>query len=256
LLQLPWQSPFSAREGATQFSVPDGRLVHLVPDLFRLDFSRTEWNVDLIRHAKSTSAQKTRKLLVLTIPVTASVIHRFANVYKRFADIEDAKQVIKSIAVMTMGALLIAPSSTFESWQLPFEAPHTLIRQYLQPTSDYSAGHRGVDFEVLQGEQILAPAAGIVSFAKTIVNREVISITHAGGFVSEFEPVCSDLAVGEAVAKGSLIGRVCEPESDYVRHCQAKPCVHFSLRLNGKYLSPLALIGGLNPSRLLPYARG
>jgi hypothetical protein len=49
---------FSAREGATQFSVPDGCLAHLVSDLFRLDYSRTEWNVDLIRHAKSTGATK------------------------------------------------------------------------------------------------------------------------------------------------------------------------------------------------------
>jgi murein DD-endopeptidase MepM/ murein hydrolase activator NlpD len=173
-----------------------------------------------------------------------------------FTDLVDADLVIKTLTLVTLGAIILAPTSTNKSWQLPFESPHRLIRAYLQPTSDYSAGHRGVDFEVSNAEPLLAPADGIISIAKKIVNRDVLAITHEGGFVTEFEPVCSDWPAGTAVTKGDTIGSACEPDVDYVSHCQNNTCMHFSLRLHGKYLSPLALIGGLNPSRLLPYARG
>ena len=139
------------------------------------------------------------------------------------------------------------------SWQLPFENPHRLVRQYLQPASDYSAGHRGVDYAVNTDDIIVAPSDGVVSFAGKLVNRPVLALDHAGGLRSEFEPACSTLAPGDSILAGDPIGTACPADADYVQHCPDSMCLHFSLRLNGKYLSPLALIGGLNPSRLLPY---
>ena len=141
-------------------------------------------------------------------------------------------------------------------WQIPFDSPHRLVRQYLQPTSDYSAGHRGVDYEVEPGEAVFAPADGVMDVSKVIVNRGVIAVTHGAGLVSELEPACSDLPVGSTVLKGQKIGWVCRPSESYRQHCSNEFCLHFSLRFEGRYLSPLALIGGLNPSRLLPYALG
>jgi murein DD-endopeptidase MepM/ murein hydrolase activator NlpD len=148
------------------------------------------------------------------------------------------------------------PNSSDSGWQLPFAQPHRLVRQYLQPTSDYSAGHRGVDFAAQPGDLVMAPADGTVSFANFLVNRPVIAIKHGSGLVTELEPACADVEVGDAVMRGQRIGKACNGGSDYANHCANEFCLHFSLRLNGKYLSPLALIGGLNPSRLLPYARG
>jgi murein DD-endopeptidase MepM/ murein hydrolase activator NlpD len=142
------------------------------------------------------------------------------------------------------------------SWQIPFDSPHRLVRQYLQPASDYSAGHRGVDFEIEPGEPIFAPADGVLSVSRVIVNRGVLAIRHGANLVSEVEPACSMLTVGESVRKGDMIGWACEASETYAQHCPDDTCLHFSLRHEGKYLSPLALIGGLNPSRLLPYARG
>lgn len=143
-------------------------------------------------------------------------------------------------------------ASTSASWQLPFGAPHRLVRQYLQPTSDYSAGHRGVDFEVTLGDKLVAPSAGTISFAKNLVNRQVIAIKHGSNMVSELEPACALLPVGSLVSKGEEIGFACSADDTYRQHCPDQTCLHFSLRVAGKYLSPLALIGGLNPSRLLP----
>jgi murein DD-endopeptidase MepM/ murein hydrolase activator NlpD len=156
----------------------------------------------------------------------------------------------------TKGSVSGAVPSAGSNWQLPFDSPHRLVRQYLQPASDYSAGHRGVDYEVELGESLLAPADGVISVARVIVNRGILAIKHGSGLVTEFEPACSELEVGRSVKKGEVIGWACEAGETYSQHCSDDACVHFSLRLEGKYLSPLALIGGLNPSRLLPYARG
>lgn len=173
--------------------------------------------------------------------------------------------MIRNVVAIAFSALFLsapvatstpaAQSEPSADWKLPFSSPHQLARQYLQPTSDYSAGHRGVDYLVTPGEIIYAPSAGNVNFSGRLVNRSLVSIRHPGGFVTEFEPICSDLRVGDDVLAGQPIGSVCEADGGYAQHCPNAICLHFSLRLNGNYLSPFALIGGLNPSRLLPYDR-
>jgi len=158
--------------------------------------------------------------------------------------------------LVTLALLIPAISTTGLSWQMPFLSPHALIRPYLQPNSDYSAGHRGIDLSASIGETIYAPADGEVRFSGKLVDRGVLSIIHAGGMISEFEPICSTLQPGDKVKKGTPVGSLCNLDVTYKLHCPTSTCVHFSLRIAGAYVSPQALIGGLNPSRLLPYARG
>lgn len=156
-----------------------------------------------------------------------------------------------SLLVVPAAQGLIAPPSV-TSFRPPLDPPIKLINQYRQPNSDYSAGHRGVDYLVTMGQRVFAPADGQVWFSGKVVNRSLLSLSHAGGYLSEFEPLCSELKRGEAVFKGQEIGRVCKAEASYVPHCSSATCLHFSLRSFGSYLSPLVLIGELNPSRLLP----
>ena len=165
---------------------------------------------------------------------------------------------LSALCIVTIGPtsqVAIAETPTSVKWQTPFATPHQLIRNYIQPNSDYSAGHRGVDFAVSLDEIILAPSVGMVTYAGRLVNRPVLALSHEGGLKSEFEPACTTLKVGDEVLAGDPIGTVCPAEVNYAQHCPDVTCLHFSLRLDGKYLSPLALIGGLNPSRLLPYDR-
>jgi murein DD-endopeptidase MepM/ murein hydrolase activator NlpD len=193
-------------------------------------------------------------------------IHGFTNVYLRSRSPWQFDWVLKIALIFTLLVLNSAtaaapPPSPLEtqdaaSWQLPFMTPHRLFRPYLQPQSDYSAGHRGVDFVVKFGENLYAPADGVVSFAGQLVNRAVLTIRHGSGIVTEFEPACASLPIGSTVFKGEIIGTVCAPNAGYLQHCSQDNCLHFSMRVDGKYLSPLALIGGLSPSRLLPQARG
>jgi murein DD-endopeptidase MepM/ murein hydrolase activator NlpD len=193
------------------------------------------------------------------------VIHRFLNVYllKRPSHHAIAMPVflrnstLISLTAMAFLILLQAsavadPELPVGSWNPPLETPIRLINQYRQPNSDYSAGHRGVDYLVTPGQPVLAPADGRVWFVGKVAQRSVLSIEHEGGFLTEFEPVCTDLVKGEPVFAGQEIAKVCETSSDYRQHCSSALCLHFSLRSAGKYLSPLVFIGGLNPSRLLP----
>ena len=171
----------------------------------------------------------------------------------------------KSLLKTTAGALISMACLTWvqssaatepvlpvQVWNPPLNAPIRLVNQYRQPNSDYSAGHRGVDYLVDQNQAVLAPADGEVWFVRKVFQRNLITLSHPGGLLSEFEPVCSDLVKGQAVLQGQEIGHLCEPDSSYTPHCASATCLHFSVRKDGAYLSPLVFIGGLNPSRLLP----
>lgn len=140
-------------------------------------------------------------------------------------------------------------------WQVPLEAPIKLERPFYRPSSDYGAGHRGVDYRVSLGQAIMAPAAGVVSFTGHVVNRSVLSIKHLDGSISEFEPACALAAEGEQVKQAQVIAKVCDADLDYSQHCQNLRCLHVSLRTEAGYLSPLVRTGQLSPSRLLPWPK-
>jgi len=125
--------------------------------------------------------------------------------------------------------------------------PRVVARPYLAPATPYGPGHRGVDLAA-SSAVVTAPADGIVHFSGVVVDRPVLSIEHAGGFLSSYEPVTSPLAKGDPVARGDPIGTL-EPG-----HCAA-PCLHFGVRLDGEYVSPLVLLGGVPRAVLLPTRR-
>jgi murein DD-endopeptidase MepM/ murein hydrolase activator NlpD len=151
------------------------------------------------------------------------------------------------------------------TWQIPspslgrepqLESPvvgSALINSYRQSETEYSAGHRGVDYQVELGQGVFAPADGLVHFVGKVVDRQLISIAHEGELLTAFEPVCSMLELGDRVSKGDLIGEICEADESYQPHCEEIFCLHFSIRRNGEYLSPLWFTGELAPSRLLPW---
>lgn len=146
----------------------------------------------------------------------------------------------------TSGARAEAPMSP------PLSAPMHLINPFRQPNSDYSAGHRGVDYSVTLGQTIFAPSDGWISYSQTVVNRPVISLTGTNGDIYEFEPACGSIQVGSRVTSGQPIGYVCQGGPSYSSHC-SELCLHFSLRTARGYLSPLVRYGALAPSVLLPY---
>jgi murein DD-endopeptidase MepM/ murein hydrolase activator NlpD len=141
------------------------------------------------------------------------------------------------------------------SWSWPIAAPHPILRPYLAPATPYGPGHRGIDIGAPDGSAlgvgvpvpvpVLAPTDGVVSFAGVVVDRPVLSIRHAGGLVPSYEPVVTTLAAGDSVARGAVIGEL------QAGHC-VQPCLHFGVRLDGGYVSPLNYLGGIPWSVLLP----
>lgn len=161
-------------------------------------------------------------------------------------------------ALLSMAGLIWVQASSatdqglpVNTWNPPLETPIHLVNHYRQPNSDYSAGHRGIDYLVKIGQPVFAPSDGQIWFSGKVGQRNLISMSHSQGYLSEVEPVCTDLAKGEQVFQGQQVGIVCETAPDYLQHCASATCLHFSLRKEGSYLSPLIFIGDLNPSRLL-----
>ena len=132
------------------------------------------------------------------------------------------------------------------AWIWPLAGPRVIIEPYRAPAHEYGSGHRGVDLAADHGVAVSAPAAGIVAFRGTVVDRPLITIEHAGGLVSTFEPVMSPLAPGDAVAAGDVIGVV---ESGGHTPTGA---VHLGVRLEGDYINPMLLFGPVARAVLLP----
>jgi murein DD-endopeptidase MepM/ murein hydrolase activator NlpD len=76
----------------------------------------------------------------------------------------------------------------------------------------------------------------------------VVSVDHAGGLRTTYEPVQPVVAAGQVIARGSPLGDVVAGHDG----CPAEACLHWGLRRGAAYLDPLAL---LRPPRvrLLPW---
>ncbi len=130
-------------------------------------------------------------------------------------------------------------------WAWPIGPPHVIVRPFIAPATAYAAGHRGIDIAATSGAAVFAPDAGVVSFAGTVVDRPVLSISYPGGVVASFEPVTTTLVAGTPVRKGQQVGTL------IAGHC-VTVCLHFGVRLHGEYVSPLVYVDGIRRSVLLP----
>ncbi len=138
-----------------------------------------------------------------------------------------------------------AASPATTAWAWPVGPGHSIVRGFVAPLTEYGAGHRGIDIAAPAGATVTAPDDGIVFFAAVVVDRPVLSIQHAGGLVSSYEPVESTLTAGDVVHRGDPVGTL------LAGHCD-QPCLHFGVRLHGDYVSPLNYLGGVVRPILLP----
>lgn len=139
--------------------------------------------------------------------------------------------------------VIVAPSG--ERWIWPTTG-FRLTRPYIAPAHRYGPGHRGIDLALFGTESLRAPASGVVAFVGTVVDRDVLTIDHGGGLLSTLEPIVSHLSVGQRVRAGEVVAEIGRgghsPEGT----------VHFGVRLDGEYINPLLLLGGVPRAILLP----
>lgn len=138
------------------------------------------------------------------------------------------------------------PTVEADAWGWPVGPPARIMEPFRAPPTPYASGHRGIDLASAPGARVVAPAAGVVSFAGSVAGRPVVAVDHGGGYVSAIEPVAALLPEGAPVEAGQPIGEVASGG-----HCDGR-CVHFGVRLHGEYVSPLLLLGRLPRAVLLP----
>ena len=151
--------------------------------------------------------------------------------------------------LLALGAALpvhAGPAAVVSPFDWPVEPPR-IARPFDPPPQPWLPGHRGVDLSTPPSAAVRAAGAGRVVYAGRLADRGVVSVLHANGLRTTYEPVTSPLHVGDPVAGGQLIGKV-EPGHP---GCPATACLHWGLRRGEQYLDPLALLG-LGQVRLLP----
>jgi murein DD-endopeptidase MepM/ murein hydrolase activator NlpD len=133
------------------------------------------------------------------------------------------------------------PAAPVALWTAPL--PVTVGRPFEAPPHAYGPGHRGVDLAGAVGDPVLAAGHGVIVFAGMVAGRPVVSIDHANGLRTTYEPVDPSVGAGQAVARGSPIGTLAAGHPG----CTAEACLHWGLRRRETYLDPLAL---LRPPRI------
>lgn len=139
----------------------------------------------------------------------------------------------------------VFPPPPEATWVWPTAGNHVVLRDFQAPLTPWGPGHRGLDLAA-EGDVLLAPVSGRISFSGVVVDRGVVTITTANGFLVSMEPVTTELSAGTWVSKGDTIGTL-DPG-----HC-SQPCVHIGLRVDGRYRSPRLELGVGLRSVLLPW---
>ncbi len=133
-------------------------------------------------------------------------------------------------------------------WSWPLAPDPTVLRQFAAPPSPWLPGHRGADLSASPGQGVLAPADAVVAFSGMVVDRGVLTLDHASGLRTSYEPVLGVLPVGARVSQGQVVAVVTSQRS----HCSPDTCLHWGLRRGATYLDPLPLVVGRGPPVLLP----
>jgi len=132
-------------------------------------------------------------------------------------------------------------------WPLP--PPHPVVRPFQAPATPYGPGHRGVDLGGQPGAAVSAAGDGVVVFAAQLAGRGVVSIAHADGLRTTYEPLTVVVTTGQRVTRGTVIGRLAP---GHLGCAGAAACLHWGARRGTEYLDPLGLLTS-GRVRLLPW---
>ncbi|WP_433537475.1 M23 family metallopeptidase [Micromonospora sp. CA-249363] len=138
-----------------------------------------------------------------------------------------------------------------ERFRWPLDGPPRPVRRFDPPPQPWLAGHRGVDLAAAPATAIRSAGPGTVLFAGPVAGRPVVTVGHADGLRTTYEPVQPAVRPGQPVTAGTPLGELLPGHPG----CPTVACLHWGLRRGEEYLDPLALLG-LGPVRLLPLDQG
>ncbi|MDT0213758.1 M23 family metallopeptidase [Rothia sp. ARF10] len=131
------------------------------------------------------------------------------------------------------------------TWAWPLQPRPAVTSRFVAPASTWGAGHRGLDLATTQGQQVLAVDDGVVTHVGVVAGRGTVSVTHASGLRSTYEPVNGEVAVGTHVGRAAALGVVAGRT-----HCGGA-CLHLGAVRGAGYVDPRPLLAGA-PVILLP----
>lgn len=115
-------------------------------------------------------------------------------------------------------------------------SPARVLRGFDAPEQKWSPGHRGVDMALSVGSPVVAAEDGKVAFVGTVAGKPVVSINHADGVRTTYQPVHGSVKQGQEVREGQVIGRLGNPVDGY-------PGLHWgALIAKDTYIDPLTLL--------------
>jgi murein DD-endopeptidase MepM/ murein hydrolase activator NlpD len=137
------------------------------------------------------------------------------------------------LALLSVAAVCAAPAASGAAIDLIQPIPGPISRHFEPPPTQYSAGHRGIDFRAPIGTAVVAAAAGTVSFAGQVGGSLFVSIDHPGGLKTTYSFLSAVLVKkGQAVSQGQLLARSGPGAAG------EDPNLHFGLRSGTDYLDP------------------
>lgn len=96
-----------------------------------------------------------------------------------------------------------------------------------------------------------AAGPGVVVYAGSLAGRPLVSVEHAGGLRTTYEPLKAAVKPGQLVTKGSVLGTLVAGHPG----CSATACLHWGAlwgpAAGADYVNPLGLLAS-TPIRLKP----
>ena len=107
------------------------------------------------------------------------------------------------------------------------------------PFTGHQAFHKGIDFASAKGSDVIAVAAGVVTFAGEKVGYgTLVEVSHGNGLSHSLWPQSGiAVGVGRTVARGDTLAYVGSTGRS------TGPHVHFEVLKNGRQIDPLTFIG-------------
>jgi murein DD-endopeptidase MepM/ murein hydrolase activator NlpD len=107
------------------------------------------------------------------------------------------------------------------------------------PFTGHQAFHKGVDFAGASGSEIVAVAAGVVTYAGDRTGYgATVEVSHGSGFVTRYGHNQKNLVtVGQTVTRGQAIALMGSTGRS------TGPHVHFEVMRNGRQVNPLTFVG-------------
>lgn len=143
--------------------------------------------------------------------------------------------------------IVTAPAIPRLAYRWPLDPPISVARAFRPPPKPWLTGHRGVDLVADAGVTVRAAGGGTVAFAGQVAGVPIVSVDHAGGLRTTYQPVSPNVTAGQRVAAGDSLGALVAGHAG----CPSPGCLHWGLRIDRSYLDPLSLLG-VARMRLLP----